>query len=164
MDNLSIIIFRHGKSDWDAVYDKDHNRPLSKKGKNASKKMGKYLVEINQIPDIVISSSALRAKSTAEIAMNSGSWQSHFLIEDRIYGRSSNFLLELTLMLDNSHKSVCFVGHEPTCSSFISLCTFHSQKFKTGSMAKIDYKKSDWSKIKFGEGSLDWIKSPKDIT
>ena len=70
MNNLSIIIFRHGKSDWDTIYDKDHNRPLSKKGKNASKKMGTYLADINQVPDIVISSSAVRAKSTAEIAIS----------------------------------------------------------------------------------------------
>ena len=34
----SIIIFRHGKSDWDAIYDRDHDRPLSKRGIKASKK------------------------------------------------------------------------------------------------------------------------------
>ena len=164
MNNRSIIIFRHGKSDWNASYDKDHNRPLSKKGINASKKMGQYLSDIKQVPDIVISSSATRAKSTATLAIKSGNWSSHFLIDDRIYGRSSNFLLELIHLLDNSNKLVCFVGHEPTCSSFISLCTFHSQKFKTGSMAKIDYKKSTWDKIKFGEGSLDWIKAPKEVS
>ena len=163
MNNRSIIIFRHGKSDWNASYDEDHNRPLSKKGINASKKMGMYLADIKQVPDIVISSSATRAKSTATLAIKSGNWSSHFLIDDRIYGRSSNFLLELIHLLDNSNKSVCFVGHEPTCSSFISLCTFHSQKFKTGSMAKIDYKKSTWNQIKFGEGSLGWIKAPKEV-
>ena len=69
MNNRSIIIFRHGKSDWDANYDKDHNRPLSKKGINASKKMGLYLTDIKQVPDIVISSSATRAKSTATLAI-----------------------------------------------------------------------------------------------
>ena len=51
---LSIIIFRHGKSDWDAIYDKDHNRPLSKRGIKEAKKMGNYLKQINQIPDVVI--------------------------------------------------------------------------------------------------------------
>ena len=164
MNNRSIIIFRHGKSDWNAIYDKDHNRPLSKKGFNASKKMGRYLADIKQVPDIVISSSATRAKSTATLAIKAGNWNSHFLIDDRIYGRSSNFLLELTHLLDNSHNSVCFVGHEPTCSSFISLCTFHSQNFKTGSMAKIDYKKINRNEIKFGEGILDWIKTPKEVS
>ena len=164
MNNRSIIIFRHGKSDWDANYDKDHNRPLSKKGINTSKKMGRYLGDIKQVPDIVISSSAARAKSTVTPAIKAGNWNSHFLIDDRIYGRSSNFLLELTHLIDNSHNSVCFVGHEPTCSSFISSCTFHSQRFKTGSMAKIDFKKINWNKVKFGEGILDWIKTPKEVS
>ena len=41
----SIIIFRHGKSDWDAIYDRDHNRPLSKRGVKASKKMGRNAAE-----------------------------------------------------------------------------------------------------------------------
>ena len=81
----------HGKSDWDANYDKDHNRPLSKKGINASKKMGRYLGGIKQVPDIVISSSATRAKSTATLAIKSGNWNSHFLIDDRIYSSKRAF-------------------------------------------------------------------------
>ena len=49
MKNYSIIIFRHGKSDWNAVYGKDHDRPLSKRGINASKKMGIFLKKNNGI-------------------------------------------------------------------------------------------------------------------
>ena len=46
-------------ADYDGiVYDRDHNRPLSKRGLEASKKMGRYLNKIHQIPEIVISSSA----------------------------------------------------------------------------------------------------------
>ena len=78
MKNYSIIIFRHGKSDWNAVYGKDHDRPLSKRGINASKKMGLFLKKKNQIPDIVISSSAERAKTTAELAIKAGTWNSNF--------------------------------------------------------------------------------------
>ena len=68
----SIIIFRHGKSDWDAVYDRDHNRPLSKRGIKAAKRMGEYLSKKNQTPEKVISSSAIRAKKTAELAIKYG--------------------------------------------------------------------------------------------
>tara|TARA_Y100000748_G_C15248760_1_gene392023 strand:+ start:129 stop:617 length:489 start_codon:yes stop_codon:yes gene_type:complete len=161
---LSIIIFRHGKSDWDAIYDKDHNRPLSKRGIKAAKKMGNYLKQINQIPDVVISSSAIRAKNTAELAMNSGDWKSIFYIEPRIYGGSSEELLSIVQKINKKIKTVCLVGHEPICSSFISLCTFHSQRFTTASMAKIDFKFKEWSEINFGKGILNWIKSPKEIS
>lgn len=164
MKNYSIIIFRHGKSDWDAIYNKDHDRPLSKRGINASKIMGIFLKDKDQIPDIVISSSALRAKDTAELAIKAGNWNSSFYIDERIYGRSSDFLLELAKLIDDRHKSICFVGHEPTCSSFISLSTFHSARFKTASMAKINFFSDSWSGIEFGRGTLEWLISPKEIS
>ncbi len=164
MKKYSIIIFRHGKSDWNAMYSKDHDRPLSKRGINASKKMGIFLKKKEQIPDIVISSSAVRAKTTAELAIKAGNWSSNFYIDERIYGRSSDFLLELVKLIDDKYQSICFVGHEPTCSSFISLCTFHSSRFKTASMAKINFLSRSWSEIEFGKGTLDWLISPKEIS
>ena len=160
----SIIIFRHGKSDWDATYDRDHDRPLSKRGFKAAIKMGKYLDKINQIPDQVISSSATRTKNTAELAIKHGNWNSKYSIESKIYGGSSETLLELVHLLDNEVNSICLVGHEPTCSSFISLCTYHSQRFKTASMAKLNFRSDTWNKIEFGTGALDWIKSPKELS
>ena len=159
----SIIIFRHGKSDWDAIYDRDHNRPLSKRGIKAAKRMGEYLNKKNQIPEKVISSSAIRAKKTAEISMEYGQWTSAFSIKPSIYGGSPENLLDIIQNLDDKIKSICLVGHEPTCSDFISLCTFHSQRFTTASMAKINYNTESWRKIKFGEGILEWIISPKEI-
>ena len=38
----------------------------------ASARMGKYLSQVNQQPELVISSTALRARDTAEIAIRSG--------------------------------------------------------------------------------------------
>ena len=163
MKNYSIIIFRHGKSDWNAIYGKDHDRPLSKRGIKASKKMGIFLKKKDQIPDIVISSSAVRAKTTAELAIKAGNWSSNFYIDEKIYGRSSDYLLELAKLIDDKHQSICFIGHEPTCSSFISQCTFYSARFKTASMAKINFFSKSWGEIKFGKGTLDWIISPKEI-
>ena len=160
---LNIIIFRHGKSDWDANYDMDHNRPLSKRGYKAAKIMGRYIKKIDQIPDKVVSSSATRARDTAEHAIRHGKWSSKLSIESKIYGGASETLLDIIHQLDKKTKSVCLVGHEPTCSSFISLCTFHSQRFTTASMAKINFRADKWNKIEFGRGSLEWIKSPKEI-
>ena len=159
----SIIIFRHGKSDWDAIYDRDHDRPLSKRGIKASMKMGQYLNKINQIPEIVISSSAIRTKNTAKLAIKHGSWSSKIFIETKIYGGTSETLLSIIHSTEDKYGSICFVGHEPTCSSFISLCTYHSQRFTTASMAKINFKTNSWSEINFGAGTLEWIKSPKEI-
>ena len=47
----SIILFRHGKSEWNTFYDSDHNRPLAPRGIKAAKKMGVFLANKKQVPD-----------------------------------------------------------------------------------------------------------------
>ena len=37
----TLLFFRHGKSNWDADYDVDHNRPLAKRGRKAARAMGR---------------------------------------------------------------------------------------------------------------------------
>ena len=120
---LSIIIFRHGKSDWDAIYDMDHNRPLSKRGYKAAKIMGRYIKKIDQIPDKVISSSATRAKDTAGIAIRHGKWSSKLSIESNIYGGSSETLLDIIHHLDKKLKSVCLVAVSYTHLTLPTICS-----------------------------------------
>ena len=84
----SVILFRHGKSDWNANYGTDHDRPLNSRGIKAVKKMGQYLLEKDQIPDLIISSTAVRAKTTAQLAIESANWQSKLMFERGIYGGS----------------------------------------------------------------------------
>jgi phosphohistidine phosphatase len=55
----SLILFRHGKSDWDAPYGSDHERPLAHRGKEAAICMGRMLSQAGQAPDLAVSSSAL---------------------------------------------------------------------------------------------------------
>ena len=89
----TIILFRHGKSDWNAHFEDDHDRPINKRGIKAAKKMGKHLSDRKEIPQILISSTALRARETIELAAQSGNWNSEYIFEPRIYGGSPNVQL-----------------------------------------------------------------------
>ena len=115
----SVILFRHGKSNCDIDYGLDHERPLSNKGTRDAKTMGKYLAKLNQIPDLVISSTALRAKTTAELSIKEGGWKSKFILEKRIYQSLPEDLLNILKLLKDDKNIVCLTGHEPTFSSFI---------------------------------------------
>tara|TARA_B100000003_G_scaffold197282_1_gene201108 strand:+ start:488 stop:985 length:498 start_codon:yes stop_codon:yes gene_type:complete len=160
----SVIIFRHGKSDWGAPYGDDHDRPLSPRGINASKLMGTFLLNKKQIPDLIISSTALRAKHTAELAYNQGNWDCEFTLDKNIYGGSPNYLLDLIQAQNDLYSSICLVGHEPNFSSFIALaCGSSYVRFTTANMAKINFDVDSWSQIKFGIGSLQWHQRPKDL-
>ena len=60
-----LILMRHGKSDWSKRLS-DFQRPIKKRGFKESARIGRWLGEQNLVPDLIISSPAMRARETAE--------------------------------------------------------------------------------------------------
>jgi len=159
----SIILFRHANTESEA-FSKDHDRPLVSSGISDAKKMGIYLAEKGDVPDLVISSTALRAKTTAEVAMAEGKWRSPLEFNTGIYGGDPLFLLDILKNQDNSYCSICLVGHEPIFSTFIARSTGDSCKhLPKGSAAKIYFNVDIWKNIVLGLGRLGWMKSPQEL-
>ena len=160
----NLILFRHGKSNWNAKYGLDFERPLAERGILASKKMGRYIAEKNQIPDMVISSPANRAYNTTKLAIEAGEWGSVIVLSDCLYLASHSTILSLLSKQKNKYSAICIVGHEPSMSSFIENQTNEGTiKYPTGTMAMINFDIDSWSKIKKQKGILKWLKRPKEI-
>ena len=160
----SIILFRHGESDYNLDFSQDHERPLAQSGIQDAGKMGAYLYQQNESPNLVISSTAVRAKATAKIAMDVGKWSCNIVLESKIYGGSPEYLLSLIKSQNNRLSSICIVGHEPNFSSFIVKSTDSNYlQFPTASMAKINFDVNSWQEIIMGFGNLNWIISPKEL-
>jgi phosphohistidine phosphatase len=64
--NKILLILRHAKSSWKNKKLEDYDRPLNKRGKSEAIKMGKYLKEMAILPNLIITSSALRAIETTK--------------------------------------------------------------------------------------------------
>ena len=144
----SVILFRHGKSDWNASYGTDHDRPLNSRGIKAAKKMGQYLLEKDQVPDLIISSTAVRAKTTAQLAIESANWQSKLMFERGIYGGSPEYLLDLIHSQDDQYSQATGNGY---------------LNFTTANMAKINFNADLWIKVQFLNGKLEWHQQPKNL-
>jgi len=160
----TLILFRHSESGWKSGNKDDHERHLTDKGIEVAKKIGAYLSNIKSVPDLIISSTALRAKSTSELAKEEGGWDSDITLESGIYGGNLSFLIKLAQSQDNHIDSVCFTGHEPYFSSFISRVTNQENTyFPTASIAKINFRVSDWNNVDFCNAELDWLIKPQDL-
>ena len=103
----NIIIFRHGSTNDAIKHQRDYDRTLTPRGLKDAEKMGRYLLEKNSTPDLVLSSSAVRARQTAEKAHTEGGWKSKFFLEPKIYGGNPYFLLDLIKQQDNKYNSIC---------------------------------------------------------
>ena len=160
----SVILFRHAKSDWSKNYSSDHERPINEKGKKAAKKMGLYLSSLNQKPDLIISSTAVRTIQTFKIAMKYGNWRSNIKLDYRMYNSSTEIIFKILQEINNEFFKICLVGHEPTLSTLISnIINGPTKKFSTASMAKINFKNINWKNITYNSANLSWLIRPKEI-
>ena len=83
-----LILLRHAKSDWGAGFVTDRDRPLARRGEKAAYAMGRALTLAGKMPDLVISSPAVRAETTARLAAQAGEWPARIDLDERLYGAS----------------------------------------------------------------------------
>ena len=156
-----LILFRHGKSDWDVSFAKDHARPLAGRGVRAARQMGKLLSKASRVPDLVVASTAVRARNTAEIAMEAGQWSSQLQLSDDLYASSPSRVLLFLQQLHDDPQTVMLVGHEPTWSGLVSRFTGANARMPTAAMAAMQFPVVRWKDLRFGSGELLWLLQPK---
>lgn len=159
----SLILFRHAKSDWDANYANDRGRPLSERGIKAARRMGKLLQAMEQVPELVICSTARRALETLDIASRQGQWECDARESDALYETSPDNVLILLRRLDVDPESLMLVGHEPTWSMLASRLIGRdcALRVPTACMLRIDLEIDAWQNVGFQTGRLRWMLAPK---
>ena len=159
----TVLFFRHAKSDWDADWGTDHERPLASRGRKAAKAMGRLLAETGPLPERIVSSSATRARQTLKRAPKAGQWNAPVRFTDDLYGASPSDLLETICREPDTTEVLMLVGHEPTWSETIEDFVGHDVgHFPTAALARVDLDISSWREAAFGHGTLVWLRRPRD--
>ena len=161
----TLMLLRHGKSDWDAGIASDHDRVLAPRGQKAARLVGRMMTATELRPDRVISSSAVRALTTAQLAAEAGDWPGEIQVTRDLYGTSVEGALEVLRARArdlNSAERVLLVGHEPTWSSLASgLVGGGRLAVVTATLVVIDLAIRQWSEIELGRGELRLFISPR---
>ena len=157
-----LLLFRHAKSDWHAGIKDDHERPLTKRGSEAARVMGRVLAAADQVPDLIVTSSAVRARTTVELAHAAGGWTCPIETSDALYDTDATSVLEEIRGLPDSADRVLLAGHEPTWSELTSrLIGGGDLRFPTAALARLDLDVARWRDATFGSGVLVWLLQPK---
>lgn len=138
---------RHAKSDWESDARDDHSRPLNARGVRSAERMGEVLRDLDLVPDVVISSTATRARSTAELARITGGWPSRLVLEDGLYGASFAETISTASRLGGDHDRIMLVGHEPTWSQTVNHFTGARCAMRTASCAVIELDVRRWADV-----------------
>ena len=81
----TLLILRHAKSDWETPDVADHDRPLNGRGKRDAPRMGRLLRDENLVPDLIISSTAKRARKTAKLVAEASGYEGEIRLAETLY-------------------------------------------------------------------------------
>jgi phosphohistidine phosphatase len=155
-----LILFRHGKSDWNNEAVGDRARPLSRRGRNSARAMGTFLAFSGQLPDLAITSPATRATETLRLAIDAGGSSFPVEVREGLYGPTASVLDEIR-QAGRGSDLLLAVGHEPTMSDIAAHLTRGRFGFPTAAMARIDITAPGWDDLEAGSGELAWLVNPR---
>ena len=159
-----LILVRHAKSSWDDERLDDHDRPLAPRGHRDAPRMGKRLARRKLAPDLLLTSTARRARETADyIAAALDIPRSRMASESGIYLASPGELLRVLAGLDDRADSVLLVGHNPGLTELANLLlpSLRLDNLPTAGVVAVDCDTARWRDIESAGFVLDFCDSPK---
>jgi phosphohistidine phosphatase len=144
-----LTVVRHAKSSWKYPDLVDHDRPLNKRGERDAPTMGDRLAARGYRPELVISSSANRALTTAmAIADAVGYPPNEIVVEQRIYGIGVTRLIALVQEMAEAVDNVMVFGHNPTMTQIIGHLSSESlDNLPTCGVAQFVFDFDSWAKL-----------------
>jgi phosphohistidine phosphatase len=157
----TLYVLRHAKSSWDNAKLADFDRPLNDRGEAAAPFMGELMAANGFVPDVIVSSPAVRARETARLAKEAAHVTADIIHDERIYEASPRTLQSVLSSIDDRFDSAMLVGHNPGMEGIVRLLTGRSEEMPTAALAVIDLDIQNWNEVDSGLGSLRRIVRPK---
>lgn len=160
----TLLLMRHTKSSWKDESLSDHERPLKKRGKKDAKLIAKEIKKNDLIPDLILSSSAVRAKETVEILEDVLDYKGKTEYIDELYmGEPQNFIDALK-EVDNKYNTVLIVGHNPGLEAYLQIIDGEIEAVPTGGLGYLVLVLEDWKDISLETmGDLIGFWRPKEL-
>jgi phosphohistidine phosphatase len=147
MKRLTLI--RHAKSSWKDAFLLDMDRPLNKRGQRDAPVMGKRLAARESRPDLIISSPATRALTTAEaIAAEIEYPVEEIVVGERMYGADVAEWLQIIRGLDDSWDHVMCCGHNPGLTDLVNaLSPYAIDNIPTCGVVELAFDTDTWTDV-----------------
>jgi phosphohistidine phosphatase len=167
----ALHLLRHAKSSWDDRSVRDHARPLAPRGQSAVVVMGRHLAERGIRVDLVLCSTAQRARETWDGVRPGVAGEPEVRFLDEIYEADPDSLLALLRGLDETTGTALLVGHNPGIADLASglIGNVESRaaermydKYPTAALASFAVP-GPWGELGYGRANLDGFVRPRDL-
>jgi phosphohistidine phosphatase len=159
-----LLVLRHAKSSWNDPALDDHERPLNRRGRRDAPRMGELVREYGLMPDVVISSDAVRARLTTEAMAEALHYAGEILVDQRLYMASPDDILSLLRRVRQNAETVMIVGHNPGLEDLVEQLTGERQDLPTAALAQIVLPIDRWRDLTLStRGTLMGHWRPKEL-
>lgn len=165
----TIYILRHAKADSGSAGQDDHDRHLTQRGVDAARAMGQYFAQQGIRPDLVLCSTAARARETWDQLRAAHGPDARVAYDDRLYLASVNDMFPLISPVEESVRRLLIVGHNPGLhqlslklakSGSAQLMDMIGIKFPTCAFAAVEIGDAPWRGIVHAHGELKAFVTP----
>ena len=160
-----LLIMRHAKSSWDDRSLRDHDRPLNDRGRRDAPRMAEWLNEQGLAPDIILTSSANRAQTTATLIVEHLKGVVDVEIVEEFYLAAPATYLEVLANLPDNISRPMVVGHNPGLEDLVQTLGGDDEVMPTAAIAYFENIGENWKRIadQLGNYPLHSVWRPKEI-
>jgi phosphohistidine phosphatase len=144
MHTKSLYLLRHAKAESATLQFSDEDRALTPKGVDDAKKLATKLVKKDIAFDLILTSPAIRAITSAQIIANRHDQKHSLRVEKKLYQADSTTLLAIVGKLHKKIKNILLVGHNPEFEDFAAYMTGESVSMQTCSLIEFTFELKDW--------------------
>jgi phosphohistidine phosphatase len=161
----TLLLMRHAKSSWDDPQLDDHDRPLNPRGQRDAPRMGSWLHRQAFAPDRIVTSTALRARTTAEIVARQCGVEQRITTTPDLYHASADDWRDTIQQLPATDQHVLCVGHNPGLEDFLAASVGRFVRMPTAAIAHLTFDVGQWQDVVGADdATLVDVWSPKGLT
>lgn len=140
----TLLILRHAKSSWKDDELPDHERPLNKRGQAEAPQVGQFLREHTLVPDLILCSTARRARTTADLVVEACGYKGELILLRELYAAPPEAYLKALSALDGEFPTVMVVGHNPGLEELVQQLTGEYRPMPTSGLAQVQLLIEQW--------------------
>lgn len=169
---LHLHLFRHAESSWNQGQSEDFERPLNPRGRVAATVMAGHMALSGLAPDVILCSTARRARETLALAVPTFVRDCTIHIGHNLYLADAATLMELVRTLPDTAEQCMLIGHNPGLQQLALLLAGAGDveelavlraNFPTAAVAEITFTLSHWAEIAPGAGRLRRFLTPRAL-
>jgi phosphohistidine phosphatase len=159
-----LYLMRHAKSSWSFDGLSDKERPLNDRGREDAPHMGRALAKRDIRPDLLVSSPAVRALSTAALVAKELAYPPEGIrVVEGIYEADPDRLIDIIHELPDEASSVLLVGHNPTMTEVVNILSPKSvPDMATAAIACLHFHIESWADAHRTNAELYFFDYPKN--